>query len=283
MLSQIHRRYRSWIGAGRLLAVLLASPAAWAETIQKQGFPEPDKLLKELFVLLLVVTLMESAMTTIFQWRLYRLLFNARAVKTIVMVLVGWSIVRLFNYDAFARILAVSGLGPAVQGEQTLAFVSSNYSAFLSALVMAGGTSGINTLFRSFGFRAQSDTEPALDPPREDEAWVSVTVRPVRAVGPIEVLFKEKPFDPADPQRAVVGVTDGRSLLRRVYETLIAVPGRIPNYGGRKVKTDKLYEISVRGRRRAAGANATTFEEFEQPVYSGAFASRAIVDLVVTV
>lgn len=283
MLSRTDSRYRMWIGVGLLLAAVLASPAALAEEVQKQGFPETDKLLKELFLLLLVVTLMESAMTTIFQWRLYRLLFNARAMKTVLMVLVGWSIVRLFDYDVFARILAVAGLGTGVKSEKTLEFVSSTYSTGLSALIMAGGTSGINTLFRSFGFRPQPQEEPVLEPPKQDEAWVSVTIRQVRAVGPVEVLFREKPADPADPQRAVVGVTDGRSLFRRIYETLIAVPGRIPNYGGRKVTTDKLYEISVKGMRRAVVNNASTLEPFDEPVYSGAFASRAIVDLVVTV
>ena len=183
-----------------------------AQAAQQQGFPQAEKLLIELLALLVVVTVLESAMSTIFQWRVYRMIFNARAVKTIVMVTAGWAVATYFDYDVFSRILALTGVDPAPVGSDGLALRSGWFSKFMSALVLAGGSAGINNLLKSFGFRSPVAEESAAPPLKEDEAWISITVRRARAVGAVHVHVDETVAD-HQPLPALLGVLDNRSTF----------------------------------------------------------------------
>jgi hypothetical protein len=263
-----------------MTAMLVFTPAS-AETAT-QGLPEPTKLFNELVALLVVVVLLESAMATIFQWRVYRMLFNARAVKTIFMVVAGWFVVTLFDYDIFARILSLAGVAPAEAVGDTVKIRTSGFSAFMSALVLAGGSAGVNHLMRQFGFRSPIVDENAPPPLMEDEAWLSITVVRRAAVGAVEVRLDEIPAAPEELP-ALLGVLDDRSALSKVFGMLFASPGRIPSYGGRKVKVGQDYRIAVAGRRKPAGNASGEIEPFEEDVYVGRFASRAVIDFVVRI
>lgn len=61
-------------------------------------------LLPSLVGVFVVATLMESALTTLFQWRLYLEFFNGRAVKTLIMIAVGYAVVSQFSYDIFDNV-----------------------------------------------------------------------------------------------------------------------------------------------------------------------------------
>lgn len=272
-------------GSARILLVMAASllaTSAFAQELKQQGFAHADKLLTELLALFIVVTILESAMSTIFQWRVYRMLFNARAVKTIFMIAAGWGVVRLFDYDVFSRILALAGVGKAEVLADTLKVSSSGYSVFLSSLVLAGGSAGINTLMQALGFRSAVQGEAQAPPLKEDEAWVSITIRRKRAIGAVLVHMDEIAA-PKQESPSLLGVLDDRWAITKVFEMLLATPGRVPSYGGRKVKVGQSYRISASGIRVAESGAGAAPEPFQAEIYVGRFASRAVIDLVVTI
>lgn len=275
--------FRNRAGVVGLVAIVMAALtlAAAAQTTT-QTLPQPTKLFQELAALLVVVVLLESAMATIFQWRVYRMLFNARAVKTIMMVIAGWLVVTLFDYDIFARILSLAGVAPAPAADNTLQIRSDGFSDFMSALILAGGSAGVNSVMRQFGFRSPVSDENAPPPLKEDEAWLSITVVRKTAVGAIEVRLDEIAAAPEE-RPALLGVLDDRPALGKVFGMLFASPGRIPSYGGRKVKVGQDYRIAVAGRRKSKDNPSGEPELFDEDVYIGSFASRAVVDLVVRI
>ncbi len=264
-----------------LTLCFMVSPAL-AQEAKIQGFPKAEKLFTEIIALLVVTTVLESALATIFQWRVYQMLFNARAVKSIVMVVVGWGVVTLFDYDIFARILSLAGVGPAETDPKVLSVRKSDaFSIAMSALVLAGGSAGINTLLKRLGFRSpiQDEAAPVL---KEDEAWISVTVLRKRAVGSVQIHLDEIAAAPEDAP-ALLGVVDDRWAITKVLEMIFAVPGRVPSYGGRKVKVGQAYRIVATGFRKPEGAAPGESERFREEIYAGRFASRAVIDLVATV
>jgi hypothetical protein len=285
MISVRQKDRGTWLA--RLLALSMALAAlaepAFAQGLKEQGFAHSAKLLEELLALFVVVTLLESAMATIFQWRVYRVLFNARGFKTVVMVLLGWLVVRAFDYDVFARILALSGQSPNAVKDTGLVLQLTGFSGFLSALIIAGGSAGINSLLRSLGFRAvaaDAEAAPVLD---ATEAWISVTIRRHRSAGPVQVLIEEAASRPDPAVAACMGVVDSRPALQRVLDALFANQSRVPSYGGRKVKANTVYTIWVTGHAKPQPGSPEDAPEIKQKVYHGAFASRAVIDLVATV
>jgi hypothetical protein len=78
--------------------------------------------------------------------------------------------------------------------------------SILTAMIIAGGSAGVNRIFQSFGFRPTSAQE-APPPPHlaDDQAWVSVTLLRDHAVGSADVLIKD----------AVAGTISGISSKRR--------------------------------------------------------------------
>lgn len=91
------------------IAVVLANPALGDTGDNGRTNELFGKLLGELTGLFVVATVMESALALLFQWRLYREFFNGRAVKTVVMVAVGYAVATQFNYDIFDRIVRLAG------------------------------------------------------------------------------------------------------------------------------------------------------------------------------
>jgi len=230
---------------------------------------------KILAALAVVVVIVESALTTIFQWRVYRMVFNNRSMKTVVMIIVSLTVVLSFNYDVFAMVMA-----EAVP-DTTADRWSGVISTILSALIIAGGSSGVNTLLQRLGIRnpvAAAPEKPAL---REDEAWISVKANRVSAVGPIQIGIRELDDDLDTPPLA--GTVGERPIGERLKEAFTADAMRFPNYGGRTVKPNKLYEIEVIGVRERQGADGTEKESFSKLVYKGGVAPRAIVAFTVDV
>lgn len=235
------------------------------------------KLGVELGALAVIVLVVESALATIFQWRLYRMLFNNRALKTVVMVAVGLIIVLGFNYDIFGRLMAELSPGGTTPDSSAKAV-----SVVLSALIIAGGSAGVNTLLQRLGFRNPVQAEPARPVLNENQAWVSIRVNRKEAVGPVQIAVREAADDPQ--ASALAGTVRERGFWETVKEAFTADAMRFPNYGGRTVTVGKTYEIVAMARRPLAPVNGAPQDEaFSIPVYKGSFASRAIVDFNVDV
>jgi hypothetical protein len=172
-------------------AMLLAAAAALAQSPADAGGPglgNSQKLLEAMLGLFVAATVVEFALSALFQWRLYRELFNGRAVKTVVTVAVCLVIVKTNNYDIFARIMADAG-GSGAQ---------SWLSVWLSAFILAGGSAGVNRLLRSLGFRPPADLPPDRPAPPETQAWVSVRVIQRKALGMVNIGIEQIETPTAD-------------------------------------------------------------------------------------
>ena len=237
--------------------------------------PNVGQLGTELVALAVIVLVVESALATIFQWRLYRMLFNNRAVKTLVMVAVGLTIVLGFHYDIFARLVAL------VTPASTPVTWGGKISTGLSALIIAGGSAGVNTLLQRLGIRSPIQAEPERPVLNKDQAWISVRVKRNTAVGPVQIAVRELADDAKAP--ALAGTLAERTFWETVREAFMADAMRFPTYGGRTVTSGKTYEILAVGKRLVPVNGVNQSEDFSMPVYTGSFASQAIVDFSVTV
>lgn len=239
-----------------------------------QGDADPAKLMTQLSGLFVVATIMESALSTVFNWKLYREFFNSRGVKTLVMIVFGLAVVVVFDYDIFRDIVRNAG-GADKTGP---------LSKFLSALVLAGGSSAIYELFKALGLRPPVDTPESKPRPEADKAWASVQIiRDGRAEDlpedikiHFELIDQPTPEQQAMPPLAgTVAIKDFRQRLRGVF---FIDQMRLPSYGGRTLKADKVYRIMVTGAHPPANPNDTASTKFEKQVYVGRFAGGAIVD-----
>lgn len=257
------------LGAG----LVLGAQPAFAQGAVPDALPTLGTKLIGLFV---VATLMESALTAIFNWRLYREFFNGRAVKTLVMALVGYAVVVTFHYDIFQQIVVLSGGVGAGDG----------VSRLLSALVLAGGSAAVYEVFKALGLRPPVEPEATVRKPPEDKAWVSVRIIRKRAIGEVTVHF-DTLADPAPDVRAapaLVGVIgDRQTLWQRLKSLFFADPARVPMYGGRTVEAGaSVYRISLSYTLPAEDADAPPVPVSET-IYMGRFAGRSIIDFVRTV
>ncbi|MBL8296916.1 MAG: hypothetical protein JNN30_01100 [Rhodanobacteraceae bacterium] len=224
-----------------------------------------EQLLPQLLGLFVVATVLELALSLLFQWRLYREFFNGRAVKTLVMIAAGYAVVLCFDYDIFARIAEHAG-GKGTTG---------TFSQFLSACVLAGGSAGVYELFKALGLRPPVDPEKDKPKPDETKAWVSVKIMRQQAQGEIKVHLVVIPTPDPDkdplPTALATTVNTPRSVAQRLFGVFFADPLRFPNYGGWTVHASTLYEIY-----------ATDEAAHRHTIYRGKFANRAIVDFVAT-
>lgn len=273
----------------------LAEPAFAAEEAQKtlRDLSYYNKLFGTLIGALVVATILESALAVIFNWRIYMIVLNGRAWKTVFMVVGAWIIVSQFDYDIVGKILSQVEPGPPVaetaedaappaSGQQPepaapAAAVAAapeehdNFgTALLSVLFLAGGSAGVHNLLRQFGYRSplQELPEDKLD---ETEAWISVNVVRKNAAGPVEVHIEEIKPEPDKVYPPLATVLDDTPVLKRAWQTMLARPMRYPPYGGRTVRTNKYYRIRVTGNGIAKA---------DEEVFEGRFASRAVVDFI---
>ena len=260
------------------IAAVSATPALGGTGYTNESNDVFGKLLRELTGLFVVATVMESALALLFQWCLYREFFNGRAVKTVVMIAVGYAVVTQFGYDIFDRIVRLVGGEGGEGGDPML-------SKFLSACVLAGGSAAVFELFKGLGLRPPVDPEHAKPKPPSDRAWVSVKVIRKEAVGDIKIhIIKVDPSDatlklPRATELAGI-ISDKQTFLQRFKGVFLADPLRLPAYGGLTVEIDKVYRVyaeAIPSSDETAVPTAVIRE-----IYLGRFAGRAIIDLVCT-
>lgn len=259
-------------GAARLMAtVVITLATAGTAFAADPALPKVPELGAELAALLVVAIVLESALATIFNWRVYREFFNGRAVKTLVMIAFGYALVRLFDYDFVARMVGYAG---ATGSEPWL-------SEILSALVLAGGSAAVFQLFTALGLRTPVNPAQRNEPP-QDKAWVSVRIVRDKAIGEVKLFFDKLPeTNPPDTRPALAGVVGQGGFGRRIFSLFFADPLRFPSYGGRTVEAEKLYLITASWEEAPANPEEEP-QKKSDTIYEGKFAGRAIIDLVYT-
>lgn len=118
--------------------------ATEAPSPQAADTPRPRAIANVLFVFLVLSVVFESAMSVIFDWRVFIRHFEGRGVKTPVIVgsafLVFWS----YDLDIVYNLLDALNWGTASK---------SVTGQFLTALLIAGGSGGIFRIFSRIGIR----------------------------------------------------------------------------------------------------------------------------------
>lgn len=213
----------------------------------------------------IVVVFLESALSSVFNWRVYREVVNQKAMKTPIMLAVSLAICLSFDYDPFALMLAAAGAESEAANGNWL-------TQLLSAMILSGGSSGVNTLFRSLGLRETLPEVPPKPVLGDNEAWVSIRVNGTALGAQYQIALTETT---AAAEALIVGTVARRRFWERVKESFRSEANRFPGYGGWSVKAKTVYRIEV--------INNAVDPTVKKHVYEGAFASRAIVDFDVSI
>jgi len=219
--------------------------------------PESGQAIVKLFVL---AVLLESALALLFNWRPFVVYFDGRAVKPLVSFVVAWAVVYTFDLRDLETLLKAYG-STALGGDGL------RISQIIEAMIIAGGSSGVNTLLRNLGFRAIPTQE--LPPKQLDktQAWLSVGLHRQSAVGPVYVDIQPG---------GTIGTITGTMRKPGWSSFFLRDTGRLPASGGMVVDPNVQYTVSVRG---ADGQQNPLPSPPEQKV---TLAPRAIVDLEFT-
>lgn len=189
--------------------------------------PESGQVIVKLFVL---AVLLESALALLFNWRPFVASLDGRAVKPLVSFVVALVVVFAFQLHTLTDLLDTYG-GDAMSRDGL--FVS----RILEAMIIAGGSHGVNTMLRSLGFRAIPTAETEQKPPKT-EAWLSVGLHRKQAVGPVQVV--------ADPG-GQLGTIHGSMRKSGFAGFFLRDKGRLPQSGGMPVKPGTEIEVTVIG------------------------------------
>ncbi|MFZ5783268.1 MAG: hypothetical protein ACOY4R_23950 [Pseudomonadota bacterium] len=236
-----------------------------AVTVAASAF-SPDvyeKAFRVLFVAFVVATLLEWGLAVLFNWRPFLLLFDARGVRTVVAVGFAYIFVAAFDLDIVRDLVgAYSGTSPP----------SGFPSRFISALMLAGGSSGMNKILIALGFREVKTAEEVAPRPPPTVAWISVSLTRDLARGPVDVLI-----GPAAAPR-VAGTIAGASRSAGLFWLLtyfVRDYGRFPTAGGFSVTPGTAVSVQLRGRHKDTGS------QISSDVWSApeGLAAGAIVDL----
>ena len=110
----------------------------------------------------------------------------------------------------------------------------------LTALVIAGGSSGVNKMLQALGFRSVQEGPPPVTNPPPTVAWLAVVLRRSHAVGTVKVLAG----DEKNPKP--VGKINGLALAGRIRRFFLKDDARFPPSGGHTL-TPGNYEVRLEG------------------------------------
>lgn len=224
-----------------------------------------QKSFSALTMLFVLAVLLENAFALLFNWRVFQAYFSARGVRTLVMFAVSLLLVYQLPIDIVAGLIAAYTNGVAPD--------SGPLTKVVTALILAGGSSGVHNLMYALGYRSERAELEEPRPPK-DKAWVAVRVKRRLAEREIVVRIREVGGAGADAPAPIAGMiaSRGPSLLG----LLLRDRSRFPQNGGYTLLPNTLYEITVEGR----DANGDRIAPLDaKPIV---LAPGAILDLEVT-
>jgi len=186
---------------------------------------------------LVLALLLESAFALLFNWRPFNALVVGRAWRTPIMLAGAWLVVSQFNFDLMAQLF------DAYYPRSSNA-ASSFGTSFFTAMILAGGSVGVNRILTSLGFR--SPVKDGEELPKVDEklAWVAVEVEPAVRGQRVIVAVTETVPDSGTTIETAVGIAGNpRPTLRSIFR---GNNYRVPMSGGLQMQTSKFYRITVR-------------------------------------
>lgn len=221
---------------------------------------------KTLFLLFVIAILLESALAIIFNWRVFIAFFDGRGMRTLVSIALSLVVVFSFNLDALTDLIKAYSGGNVSKGASWL-------GQFITALILAGGSSGVNNILIALGYRSRKTEEDVVPRPKGTDSWIAVRLmRENVKKGPVFVHIGPAGASPMP----VAGVITGEKNARKpgLKDYFFRDKGRFPNSGGHTVAPG-LYEVWVSGH---DGSGALRTAKLE-PI---AIAARAVVDIEFT-
>ena len=191
-------------------------------------------VLIRLFVLAVIL---ESALAVLFTWRPYVSRFETKTTNPLIMFLAALGLVALFDLDQVGSLIREYGSGsqkPRPLDERWA-------SKVVTALVVAGGSAGVNRMLRALGYRSITAEAEQPKPPRT-EAWLAVIDSSAKhPEGTYTILMK------SDDRWRVAGTISRPRDRSGPLRWLFRDPRRFPHSGGFAVPLDKPITVGVRG------------------------------------
>jgi hypothetical protein len=234
------------------IKIELAAPEFSTKVYEQAG--------RAILLLFALAVLLESALALLFNWKPFVERLVPRAVRPVIAFLAAYLVVSLLNIDVMAA-LANSLNGAPAQPSTT--------GQLLTAMVLAGGSAGVNNMLIALGFRYVRTPETTAPKAPPDKAWLAVRAVEGKSRGDLLVYLNSPGAD-----HALLGVIKGRSKPNSPLSWFITDRGRVPGYGGHTVDPDKDYTIDVHGR----DENGLPLK-LEPPIGPLKFAKGAVVDI----
>ncbi len=125
---------------------IVAPPQDEADMLGKVG--------EVLLIFLVLSVVFESALTPVFSWRVFRERFDGKGVKTPIVVILAFVVFWSYDLDIINDILvAVNYLAETTPRGHTLG------GQVLTALLIAGGSSGVFNIYKKLGIRSPASSE----------------------------------------------------------------------------------------------------------------------------
>jgi hypothetical protein len=234
-------------------------------TVRPQGFsPQAyPEAFKALFLLFVLAILLESALAILFNWRPFVETFNSRAVKPVISLLLSLIVVYKFGIDLVTTLAKL--INPSVPAMD-------DTGKILTAMMIAGGSAGVNNLMVGLGFRQQRTPETVTPKPPANKGWISVSIiRTDQIKGPVTVAIGTVTGDKVPVVAALShSTTPGRRFFFRDR-------GRFPGSGGYAVAKDTVVKVTATAE-KADGSTPNMVKSWgPEPIADG-----AIIDLTFT-
>lgn len=242
-----------------------------AEQVPKVSGEALAASFKVLMAAFVLAVLLESAFALLFNWRVYKIYLSGQAWRTIIMFAGAMLVVQAFKFDLIASLLEAYYPGEKIRDGVW-------GTSVLTAMILAGGSSSINSLFLAVGLR--SPQEPDVKIPKGDsDAWISVRVK-----GSVQAEVNVTEVVPPVPSTipTTVGVTGAKKPPLK--EVLFGAKQRIPEFSGYRVSPTLYYAITVKdvatGKLYDVSGNIISSTAQAAP---HRFASKALVDFTVEI
>lgn len=245
------------------------------DTVPDVSMESVQKAFVVLMAAFVLALLLESAFALLFNWRLFQEFFVGRAWRTPIMFAISLIIVRRFELDLLEQVFAAYRGGQQPDGGWL--------SSILTAMIVSGGSVGINSIMVGLGFRSalpKAEAEANKIKLDSDEAYVSLDIRDTEQGRKLSVEMLQTTGPGRHyPTLAVVGGNQGGRLKAILFPNRARVPrsggmrvqasGKCYRFVIRDLATGRLYNVD--GKTIATADDATEF----------CFAPRAFVDFVV--
>jgi len=129
-----------------------ATSAPQASSGQTDGV-DRTRIFNVLFLVLALSLVFESAMSVIFDWRLFIRYFEGRGVKTPLIVAIAFLVFLNYDLDIVAELLRGFPQISGTIGDTSLP------GQLLTALLIAGGSSGVFRIFARLGIRSPEERD----------------------------------------------------------------------------------------------------------------------------